>query len=294
MAQKDKSGVWGSVLNFFGLKEEEQPAEYNREYNARNARASSARNPYPEEEDPFSEPPLQRPAPRREAQRAYTATGRNAPARGNRPASLEDRPSWENAARTEYDAERSAQRADSHRPNPTRYGSGQRFGTGSQTPRPADYYAPGEGGAYRRGASSYGATQRRSVPSYTQRGTSGRWNEETSTVGAAYGAAEEQASRPAGSGYQRHQTVIFQLQSVDECKDVILALIDRKSVLLNLDRLDMDLAQRAVDTMCGATFAIGATLSRASDRTWLITPSNVDVASAQVDPNDYARRGRNG
>ena len=38
-----------------------------------------------------------------------------------------------------------------------------------------------------------------------------------------------------------------------------------------------------MDTMSGATFAIGATLSRASDRTWLITPSTVEVADSQAE-----------
>ena len=62
-----------------------------------------------------------------------------------------------------------------------------------------------------------------------------------------------------------------------------MALIEKKSVLLNLDELDSLQAQRTLDTMSGATFAIGARLSRASDRTWLITPSTVDVNDKQND-----------
>ena len=46
-------------------------------------------------------------------------------------------------------------------------------------------------------------------------------------------------------------------------------------------------AQRALDTMSGATYAIGATLSRASDRTWLITPSNVEVERSSMDADGY-------
>ena len=96
------------------------------------------------------------------------------------------------------------------------------------------------------------------------------------------------APAPSASGaYQRHQTVIFMLHSVDECKELILSLIDKKSVLMNLDELDPVQAQRALDTMSGATYAIGATLSRASDRTWLITPSNVDVERSSMEDNGY-------
>lgn len=95
------------------------------------------------------------------------------------------------------------------------------------------------------------------------------------------------APRAASNGYQRHQTVIFALRSVDECKDVILSLIDKKSVLLSLDGLDAVQAQRAIDTMSGAAYAINATMSHASDRTWLITPSNVEVERSTVDPDGY-------
>ena len=77
--------------------------------------------------------------------------------------------------------------------------------------------------------------------------------------------------------YQRHQTVIFTLRAVDDCKDVIVALVDKKSVLLNLEKLDAVSAQRVVDMMAGATFAIDAGMSSAGNRTWLITPSTVDV-----------------
>ena len=82
---------------------------------------------------------------------------------------------------------------------------------------------------------------------------------------------------------QRHQTVIFTLRMVDECKDVIVALVDRKSVLLNLEKLDAVSAQRVVDMMAGATFAIDAGMSSAGNRTWLITPSTVDVERSSSD-----------
>jgi len=94
-----------------------------------------------------------------------------------------------------------------------------------------------------------------------------------------YGNRQPQEQSQAGG--QRHQTAIFKIHSVDECKGVILALIDKKSVLLNMDELDSLQAQRTLDTMSGATFAIGAKLSRASDRTWLITPSTVEVDDGQ-------------
>ena len=85
----------------------------------------------------------------------------------------------------------------------------------------------------------------------------------------------------------RHQTVIFTLKMVDDCKDVIVALVDKKSVLLNLEKLDAVSAQRVVDMMAGATFAIDASMSSAGNRTWLITPSTVDVERSASESARY-------
>ena len=44
-----------------------------------------------------------------------------------------------------------------------------------------------------------------------------------------------------------------------------------------MDDLDVKLMQRAVDTLSGAVFALHATIRKASDRTYLIAPSSVEV-----------------
>jgi FtsZ-interacting cell division protein YlmF len=76
----------------------------------------------------------------------------------------------------------------------------------------------------------------------------------------------------------RHQTVIYYLHTLEECRDVITDLIDNKTVLLNLEEMEEHNIQRGIDTLCGAAFALGATLRKASDKTYLIAPNNVDVA----------------
>ena len=83
-----------------------------------------------------------------------------------------------------------------------------------------------------------------------------------------------------------HQTVIYYLRQLEECRDVINDLLDNKTVLLNLEDMDERVVQRGIDTLCGAAFALGATLRKASDKTYLIAPKSVEVAST----NDQERR----
>ncbi|MEG1606039.1 MAG: cell division protein SepF, partial [Clostridia bacterium] len=82
------------------------------------------------------------------------------------------------------------------------------------------------------------------------------------------------------------QTVIYYLRQLEECRDVINDLLDNKTVLLNLEDMDERIVQRGIDTLCGAAFALGATLRKASDKTYLIAPNTVEVAST----NDTQRR----
>ena len=108
-------------------------------------------------------------------------------------------------------------------------------------------------------------------------------------------AREERSSRETSRDREpevstRHQTVIFHLRRFEDCRDVILALLDRKSVLLNLDPLDEATAQRVIDAMGGAAFALGALISKASDKNYLITPNNVVVANGNVEPRRKAER----
>ncbi|NLG26191.1 MAG: cell division protein SepF [Clostridiales bacterium] len=135
-------------------------------------------------------------------------------------------------------------------------------------------------GAADRGAADRGAADRedefwRSAPS------SGRAPAREAPPRETPPRETREPSRPVDveSASYRHQTVIFRLQTFEECRDVILSLIDKKSVLINLDQLEDPLVQRAIDTLGGAAFAIGATMRKASDKTYLIAPDNVFVAN---------------
>ena len=87
--------------------------------------------------------------------------------------------------------------------------------------------------------------------------------------------ADTQRNAPRGSARQR--TVMFSLHSLEDCCDVIDNLILSNTVVLTMDELDARLMQRAVDTLSGAVFALHATIRKASDRTYLIAPSGVEV-----------------
>ena len=95
------------------------------------------------------------------------------------------------------------------------------------------------------------------------------------------------APAPVNRAPAAPSTLMFTLNSLEECGEVVEALIANNIVLLTLDQLDDRMIQRAIDTLSGAAFALRATIRKASEKTYLIAPRSVSV-------NDLISNGRRG
>ncbi len=94
------------------------------------------------------------------------------------------------------------------------------------------------------------------------------------------------ANLPAAAG-KSAATVMFNLNSLGECSNVVDALISGNIVIAVLEQLDDAMIQRVVDTLSGAAFALHTTVRKVSAKTYLIAPHSVVVN----DPGNYGRRG---
>ncbi len=63
----------------------------------------------------------------------------------------------------------------------------------------------------------------------------------------------------------------------ENTRDIIDNLLDGKSVVLNLEGIKLDLAQRIVDSVSGGCYAIQGNLQKISGYIYLVTPSSVDI-----------------
>ena len=73
---------------------------------------------------------------------------------------------------------------------------------------------------------------------------------------------------------------LLEPKSFDEMPQVIQALRERKTIILNLTMMDPDQAQRAVDFVAGGTYAIDGHQERVGESIFLFTPSCVSVTSS--------------
>ncbi|HIK35935.1 MULTISPECIES: cell division protein SepF [unclassified Thermosynechococcus] len=75
------------------------------------------------------------------------------------------------------------------------------------------------------------------------------------------------------------EVLVIQPRSFSEMPEVIKALKERKSVVLNLTLMEPEQAQRSVDFVAGATFTIDGHQERIGESIFLFTPSCVQVST---------------
>ena len=82
-----------------------------------------------------------------------------------------------------------------------------------------------------------------------------------------------------GTNNSTSEVIVMEPRTFEEMPQAIQALLDRKSVVLNLTMLDPDQAQRAVDFVAGGTYAINGHQERVGESIFLFTPICVQVTT---------------
>ena len=66
--------------------------------------------------------------------------------------------------------------------------------------------------------------------------------------------------------------------SVEDAREITETLLSNRTVILNMEGLNVDIAQRIIDFTSGSCFAISGNLQKISNYIFIITPSSVDVS----------------
>jgi cell division inhibitor SepF len=82
-----------------------------------------------------------------------------------------------------------------------------------------------------------------------------------------------------GVSHGASEMVLIEPRAFEEMPQVIDALRQRKSVILNMTLIRQEEAQRAVDFVAGGTYAIDGHYERIGDNIFLFTPSCVQVST---------------
>ena len=74
------------------------------------------------------------------------------------------------------------------------------------------------------------------------------------------------------------EVCVIKPSMVDDAREITETLLSGRTVILNLEGMDLEIAQRIIDFTSGATFAINGNLQKISNYIFLVTPTNVDIS----------------
>lgn len=74
------------------------------------------------------------------------------------------------------------------------------------------------------------------------------------------------------------EVCVIKPTSVEDAREITETLLMERTVVLNVEGLDLDVAQRIIDFMSGSCFAISGNLQKVSSYIFLITPPSVDIS----------------
>lgn len=74
------------------------------------------------------------------------------------------------------------------------------------------------------------------------------------------------------------EVCVIQPKSFDESREITDTLLAGRTLVLNLEGMDVDVAQRIIDFISGSCYAINGKLQKVSNYIFIITPANVGIS----------------
>ena len=89
-------------------------------------------------------------------------------------------------------------------------------------------------------------------------------------------------------GVSGMEVCVIKPTTVDDAREITETLLANRTVVLNMEGLDVDIAQRIIDFTSGSCYAISGNLQKISHYIFIITPKSVDISG---DFQDYLTGG---
>ncbi|GAA0445778.1 cell division protein SepF [Lentibacillus halophilus] len=90
------------------------------------------------------------------------------------------------------------------------------------------------------------------------------------------------------------KVVLCEPRNYNEAQEIADNVVNRRAVVINLQRIDHQEAKRIVDFLSGTVYAVNGDIQKLGTGTFLCTPENVDVSGSITDvltENDESYKG---
>ena len=95
------------------------------------------------------------------------------------------------------------------------------------------------------------------------------------TTPSSFSGNRKGNSRTMANGME---VCVIKPTTVEDAREITETLLDNRTVVLNMEGLDMDIAQRIIDFTSGSTFAMGGNLQKISHYIFIVTPRSVEIS----------------
>ena len=75
--------------------------------------------------------------------------------------------------------------------------------------------------------------------------------------------------------------VLIEPKAFEECPKLVDSLKGRRPVIINLEKLETEVARKIFDFMSGATYALNGNVQKVANNIFIFAPENVDISSSQ-------------
>ena len=73
--------------------------------------------------------------------------------------------------------------------------------------------------------------------------------------------------------------IVNEPKAFDECSKIVDNLRNQKPIIMNLEKLETEVAKRIFDFVSGATYALDGSVQKVANNIFVFAPDNVDIAS---------------
>lgn len=85
-------------------------------------------------------------------------------------------------------------------------------------------------------------------------------------------------SKKTQGGNTAMEVCVIKPTSVEDAREITETLLNNRTVVLNLEGLDLEIGQRIIDFASGSCFAIDGNLQKISNYIFIATPASVDIS----------------
>lgn len=74
------------------------------------------------------------------------------------------------------------------------------------------------------------------------------------------------------------EVCVIKPKTVEDAREITDTLLAGRTIVLNLEGIDLEIGQRLIDFSSGACYAIGGNLQKISNYIFIVTPPSVDIS----------------